>query len=56
MWCRRAEAGGASYKAKALPLALPQVHDKTDRLFVGESNYPSLGLTRGLGHRLGHTV
>ncbi|CAE7039901.1 unnamed protein product [Symbiodinium natans] len=32
------------------------VHDKVCRLFVGESSYPSLALTRGLGHRLGHTV
>lgn len=32
------------------------VHDKVCRLFVGESSYPSLAVTRGLGHRLGHTV
>mgnify|MGYP002803389442 FL=1 len=32
------------------------VWDKTCRIFVGESNYPSLALTRGIGHRLGHTV
>lgn len=32
------------------------VYDKTCRIFVGETNYPSLALTRGIGHRLGHTV
>jgi len=32
------------------------VHDKVCRLFVGETCYPSLALTRGIGHRLGHSV
>eukprot|EP00435_Cladocopium_sp_Y103_P023052 s1723_g5.t1 len=32
------------------------VWDKTCRIFAGDSDYPSLALTRGIGHRLGHTV
>jgi len=32
------------------------VHDKVCRLFVGESSFPSLAITRGLGHRLAHTI
>lgn len=32
------------------------VWDKTCRIFAGDSDYPGLALTRGIGHRLGHTV